>query len=302
MKRGLGYILAFVFILTLLACSNNKMDDEGLTDKEKLELLDAKIEKHPKDASLYASRAMLLMNLGRTLEATADIEKAVSIEPRNVEYHLRQADVYFARGDVEKSYKALSEAEQLAPENMEVQLKMGEVTFYSRDYDRSLKCLSKVTEKEPDNRTALFMTGFIYKEKGDTLSAVQLLRRVCDLYPDYSPAFEELGVLYASHNNPLAEEYLGTVIQMDSTNTNALYALAMYHQDRGEMDAAENLYQRIVGINPRSADSWHNLGYIEMTYYHDYKRAIELFDSALTIDPYMESALHNQQVAREAMK
>lgn len=299
MRRGTGYILAFVFTLCLWACGNNQAEEESLTDKEKLELLDAKIERHPKDASLYAGRALVLMNLGRLQEATADMEKAVTLEPEKVEYRLRQADVFFARGDVEKSYKALSEAERLDPENLEVQLKMGEVTFYSRDYNRSLKCLSKVTAKEPDNRTALFMKGFIYKEKGDTLSAVQLLRKVCDLYPDYAPAFEELGVLYASHNDPLAEEYLGTVLRMDSLNTNALYALAMYHQERGEMDEAENLYHRILEINPRSADSWHNLGYIEMTYYHDYTKAVEYFDSALTIEPDMESAHLNRLLAME---
>ena len=244
----------------------------------------------------------MLFNLGRQKEALIDINKAVELDGKNVDYRLRQADLYFAGGDVENSYKALTEAEKLSPESNEVQLKMGEVTFYSRDYDRSLRCLTNVTEREPDNQTALFMKGFIYKEKGDTASAVTLLRRVCDLYPDYEPAFEELGILYSSVNNPLAAEYLSTAIRLQPNNTNALYALAMYHQDNKQMDEAEALYRKILDINENSADAWHNLGYIELTYYSDYERAIEYFDRALAVDPDHTAARLNRDLAIESAK
>ncbi|MBR4738972.1 MAG: tetratricopeptide repeat protein [Bacteroidales bacterium] len=295
-------LLTALLALALVGCKQGSTDFDNLTDSEKLEILDIRLERHPKDAEALADRATVLFNLGRTNEALADINKAVSLAPDKVDYRLQQADLYFASGNVENSYKALAEAERLDPESNEVQLKMGEVTFYSRDYDRSLKCLTNVTEREPDNRTALFMKGFIYKEMGDTASAVTLFRRVCDLYPDYAPAFEELGVLYATRNNPLALEYLQTAIRIDPNNTNTRYALAMYHQENGDMEQAEALYRNILDLNPNSADAWHNLGYIELTHYHDYERAAAYFDSALAINPQMENANANKSLAQEAMK
>ncbi len=301
MKRTTVLLLLCV-TLALGGCRRQAADFDTLTDKEKLEVLDFEVERHPKDADVHARRAEVLLNLGRVKEAIVDIDKAVSLEPKKVDYRLRQADAYFANGDVENSYKALSEAEHLAPESVEVQLKMGEITFYSRDYDRSMKNLSNVTAKEPNNRTALFMKGFIYKEKGDTANAVTLLQRVCDLYPDYASAFEELGVLYASRSNPMAVEYLNTAITLEPSNTNALYALAMYYQERGEMEPAESLYHRMLDINEHSADAWHNLGYIEMTHYQDYGRAVEYFDKALEADPDMQAAIINRQLAIEMQK
>ena len=299
MKKTAIYLLVVLMTILIAACKQHPTDIEGLSDAEKLEALDFRIEKQPKDHQSLYERSQVLFNLGRTKEAQNDINRAADLQPDNLEYRMRQADIYFANGDVENSYKTLSEAEKISPESKEVQLKMGEVMFYSRDYDRALTCLTKVTEKEPDNQTALFMKGFIYKEKGDTASAVTLFRRVCDMYPDYEPAFEELGVLFAIHNNPLASEYLSTALQLQPNNTNALYALAMYYQQNEEMDKAEDLYRRILDINENSADAWHNLGYIEMSHYMDFARAIEYFDKALAADPSHEAAAQNRKLAYE---
>lgn len=301
MKHYYKYIFLLVALVTLAACKSGKADGD-LSDSEKLELLDIKLEKSPRDAALLADRARVLINLGRTNDAIYDANNAVRLEPKKVEYRMLLADAYFANGNADESYKALTEAERMAPDNTEVQLKMGEITFYSRDYDRSLLCLTHVTEKDPNNRTALFMKGFIYKERGDTAEAVTLLRKVCNLYPDYEPAFEELGVLYANRKNPLAAEYLTTALLLEPNNTNAMYALAMYHQERQEMDEAEALYRRMLDVNSHSADAWHNLGYIELTFYHDYGRALSFFDSALASDPSHEAAAINRKLAEEMLK
>lgn len=270
-----------------------------MSDSEKLELLDLKLEKNPKDARALSERAELLLALHRTDEAAIDIDKAVEYSPNKLEYRLLQADIYFAKGNIEKSYNALTEAERLEPENKDVQLKMGEIMFYSRDYDRALTNLSKVTAAEPDNRTALFMKGFIYKEKGDTANAVGLLQKVCDLYPDYEPAFEELGIIYANRLNPLALEYLGTALRLEPTNTNVLYALAMFNQERKEMEEAEKYYRLLLDVNEKSADAWHNLGYIELFFYRDYERAIEYMTKAIECDAGYTAAWVNRGCAYE---
>ena len=301
MKNGLTYLTVALLALAAVGCKHGNADYEQLTDSEKLEALDLRIERQPKDDALLAERAAVLFNLGRTNEALSDINKAVELKPDKVVYRLRQADYYFAGGDVEKSYKALSEAEKLSPTSLEVQLKMGEVMFYSRDYERALRCLTNVTEREPDNRSALLMKGFVYKEMGDTVSAVMQLRKVCDLYPDDEAAFEELGVLYSEAGNPLALEYLGTAHRLEPNNTNVLYAMAMFHQSQGDMDEAESLYRQLLTLNPHSADAWHNLGFIELTWYHDYGRAVTYFDSALASDPGHAAARANRDLAEEMM-
>lgn len=302
MKHSLIYAFFVASALSILfgSCKTHEIE-EDMTDSVKLELLDINLEKHPNDPKLLAARAQVLFNLHRTKEANYDINRAVELDPDNTGYLLLQADITFANGDVQGSYKALENAEKIDPKAKDIQLKMGEIMFYNRDYDRSLKCLSNVTAQDPNNRTALFMKGFIYKEKGDTANAIQLLHRVCDKFPDYAPAFEELGILYASVGNPLALEYLSTTLQLEPSNTHAMYALAMFHQDHEQMEQAEEIYRRILDINENSADAWHNLGWIELTYYRDYQRAIEYFDKALAADPSHQGAITNRQLAQQAL-
>lgn len=298
MKRSLIYISTLLTIATLIGCKTKDHHVE-LTEAQKLEVLDMKLQKHPDDDQLLAERSLTLLNLGRTKEALFDINRAVSLKPKEVKYRIQQADACLANGDIDDSYNALTEAERLEPDNMEVQLKMGEITYYAGDFDRSLKSLSRVTEQEPDNRTALFMKSFIYKEKGDTASAVTLLRKVCDLYPDYAPAFEELGILYSARGNSMAVEYLTTAMRLEPNNTNAIYALAMFYQEKQEYDNAETLYRQMLDINPNSADAWHNLGYMELFYYRDYPRAIEYMTRALAADPNDLNSLVDRGCAYE---
>ena len=301
MKHTLILTIAALLAIGAVGCQQRKAEEE-LTDAEKLELLDLKLERSPKDATLLAKRAKVLLDLGRTQEAMFDIGKAVSIDPDNVDYLLLQADIYFANRETDKCLQTLNHAEELAPDSKEVQLKLGELTFYRNDYDRAMRHLSNVTAKEPDNRTALFMKGFIYLEKGDTAEAVTLFRRVCDIYPDYELAFEELGVLYAERKNPMAVEYLTTAAKLEPSNTNVLYNLGNYYQDIEEYATAEQYYHQLLDINPASADAWHNLGYIELFVYSDIDQAIEFFDKALEADPTHEASQTNRELAMQIKK
>lgn len=298
MKNIYTYCLLALLPLLTAACGQREVTDD-MADSVKLQLLDINIERDPDNPELLAARARVLLNLHRTQEASFDITRALQNDPKNLDYLLLKSDIFFASGNIEESYRTLEEAERMAPDNREVQLKLGEITFYSRDYDRSLRYLTNVTERDGNNRTALFMKGFIYKEKGDTANAVQIFRRVCDKFPDFAPAYEQLGVLYASVNNPLAVEYLSTALNLEPSNTNTMYALALYYQDRKEMENAETLYHQILDINPASADAWHNLGYIELFFYRDYPRAIEYFTKALENNSEYIEAYANRGSAYE---
>lgn len=293
-------ILILPFLFTLVGCNSNTPTTE-MSNDEALKVLDVQISKHPKDAELLYDRAKILLEMNRVNDAIADLSRATSINNKEYKYFMLLGDAYFANGDVEHSYSSLQSALELEPESSETYLKLGEIAYYSRDYDRAMENLGKVTAKDPNNRTALFMKGFIYKETGDTSNAVTLLRKVCDLYPDYEPAFEELGILYSIRHNPMAVEYLSTANRLEPTNTNALYALAMYYQDGNKIDQAEEIYKRILDIDANHKLAWHNRGYIQLFTYGDYEEAIMYLTRAIQCDSTFIEAWTNRACAYELL-
>ena len=293
-------ILTLPFLFALVGCNSNTPTTE-MSNDDMLKVLDVKINKHPQDAELLYERAKIYLELNRVNDAIADLSRATSINNKEYKYFMLLGDAYFANGDVEHSYSSLQRALELKPESAEAFLKLGEIAYYSRDYDRAMEHLSKVTAKDPNNRTALFMKGFIYKETGDTSNAILLLRKVCDLYPDYEPAFEELGVLYSVHHNPMAVEYLNAAHQLEPTNTNALYALAMYYQEGNKIDQAEDIYKRILDIDDQHKLAWHNRGYIQLFTYGDYEEAVDYLTHAIQCDSTFAEAWVNRGCAYELM-
>ncbi len=293
-----------IFIIALLAgmmfgsCRDKRNFDE-LNNDEKLELLDAKIRQHPKDAALYYERGKVLIALEQVNDAIRDFLKAVELDDDEVEYYTALGDAYFRNGKVESSYNTLNKALELDDNNLDALSKMGEILFYSKDYDRAMETLSKVTAIDPNNRTAFMMKGFMYKEQGDTANAVHYFHKVIDLYPEFAPAYEELGVLYAQHHNVLGVEYLTTTLELEPNNINALYAMGMLYQELEEADKASEYFTKILEIDPHYAEAWFNRGYMELLLYQDFDNAVEFFGKAVECNSLYIEAHYNRGVAFE---
>lgn len=300
MKKRILFFLLFLPLL-IAGCGTKENTTDKMTDEEVLKVLDVKIHKHPKDADLLCDRARVYLRMGQTNAAIGDLTRAVSINEKESSYHKLLADAYFANGDMEHSYECLQRVLELDPKDDEAYLKLGEIAYYSKDYDRAMEHLSRVTAGDPNNRTALFMKGFIYEETGDTSSAVKLFHKVCELYPEYEAAFEHLGALYAARHNPMALEYLNTAHRLEPENTQVLYILAMYYQEKNVMDKAEQIYQQILDIDDNHKHAWHNRGYIQLFTYGDYPEAVRLFTRAIQCDSAFIEAWTNRGCAYELM-
>lgn len=291
MKNRILYItLLLAALLTVCACHNTKIDDT-MSNEDILKVLDIKIHRHPKDDALLYQRAQIYMEMHRTNEAISDLTRAISINPKEFDYHMLLGDAYLANGDPDHSYGSLENALALKPNSLEAQLKLGEIAYISKDFDRAMDHLGKVTAKDPNNRTALYMKASIYKETQDTSNAIILFRKVADLYPDFAPVFEELGILYAFHHDPIAFEYLNTAMRLDPNNTNILYNAAnIYQEDFNQVDKAEELYKQLLDIDANNKYAWHNRGYIQAFTYGDYPLAVDYFTKAIQCDSsYIEA-------------
>ena len=100
MKHRIAILSLLVPLLMALAGCNSSTPTQDMSNEEILNILDIKIQKHPKDDQLYYDRAKIYLELNRVNDAIADLTRATSINNKEFKYHMLLGDAYFANGDV----------------------------------------------------------------------------------------------------------------------------------------------------------------------------------------------------------
>lgn len=297
-------ILTVLFLTVLVISCGKKQSEKDfnkLSDKEKIDLLDAKIRKDPKNAELYYQRGKVFAHMENTKEALFNAQKAIELDKKQVKYYIFEADVLFSRGETTLAFNSLQEALKVDNKSTEAYLKIAELSLYMKDYTKSMDNIKQALTIDKLNPTAYFLRGYIMKETGDTARAVIDYKKAIELKSNYEKPFEELGLLYAAKGDGLAVEYLKSTININPKNTNAMYALALFYQDHGAMQEALDLYKRILKIKPADADAIHNVGYINYEYKHDYVTALDCFSKAIKADNSYIEAYYNRAKTYEKL-
>jgi tetratricopeptide (TPR) repeat protein len=209
--------------------------------------------------------------------------------------------VYFAQGKARNCTQAIEKALALDPKNVDADLKYAELKMYFKEYTKTFDYIDKALAIDKLNAKAYFMKGVAYKLTGDTVKAVSCFRTTIDQDPDYYHAYMELGLLYSLKNNSLAVDYFENALKLNPKSTEARYGLGMFYQGNGELKEAITEYDSIIHIDPKYKMAHFNIGYIQLVYLKDYKKAIEYFTDAISCDPKYAEAYYNRGYSYELM-
>ena len=299
--RNLKKLFLFLTIGLFFACGGkeDKVKFEEMSESEKISYLNAKIRKEPNNADLFFKRSETLFKKGELTEAYSDIEKAILIDKKKVEYHVLKADILFTQGDTDLAFSALQTAKEVDGKYIEAYLKSAELSLYLKDYEKTMFDVKQAIILDKLNPTAYFLRGWALKEQGDTINAVKDYQKAKELKSDYEQAYEELGILYAQKGDALAIEYLNSTININPKNYSAMYILALFYQEHNAIAQALDTYQKLLEVKPDHADALHNVGYINLVEKQDYDIAIECFNSAIKVDTLFWQAYLSRAEAYE---
>ena len=299
--RNLKKLFLFLTIGLFFACGGkeDKVKFEEMSESEKISYLNAKIRKEPNNADLFFKRSETLFKKGELTEAYSDIEKAILIDKKKVEYHVLKADILFTQGDTDLAFFFFLTAKEVDGKYIEAYLKSAELSLYLKDYEKTMFDVKQAIILDKLNPTAYFLRGWALKEQGDTINAVKDYQKAIELKSDYEQAYEELGILYAQKGDALAIEYLNSTININPKNYSAMYILALFYQEHNAIAQALDTYQKLLEIKPDHADALHNVGYINLVEKQDYDIAIECFNSAIKVDTLFWQAYLSRAEAYE---
>ncbi|MEO6190659.1 MAG: tetratricopeptide repeat protein, partial [Saprospiraceae bacterium] len=157
----------------------------------------------------------------------------------------------------------------------------------------SKKHLNKAIEMHPQYFEAYNLLGnahFIAKEYKDAISKYEFILKNKlddkDAKSNLALCYRELGRFTGmNENNPkLAIEYLTKSIQLNQKDEEAISLLGVANGVLGNYDRALEVFNSILTINPKSADTYFNL-YLTYLNKGDKAKAEECLNKAKSIDP-----------------
>lgn len=294
-----------MFFLTLAACNQPKTSQSGqegkpLSDSLRIDSITQLIRENPRETELYSNRADIYLELGNLASAMNDLTIANRLDSLNPIYYIKLADFYLQLGKSETINSLLLKGNKLIPNNKEILYRLGNLYFYIQDYKKALTYLNQATELDPFYAQAFFTKGLVFIETGNIPKAITSLQIAVDREPDYYDAYMQLGLLFAAKSDSLAVAYYNNALRIIPDSYEALYAKAMFYQQTKKLDQAIATYQYLLNEVSNEFHYVHfNLGYIEMTYYGEYERAIAYYDSALIYNPIFPDALCNRAFCYE---
>ena len=200
--------------------------------------------------------ALTLAGSGKLDEATAELERALAIQP-NYEDARRQLGVVLARrGHVDAAVAEFQKAIALRPSGWANWSQMGLSLFQASRFRDAAAAFTKVTELQPDNFFGFQQLGAAYQNLGEYDLALRNYARAIAIRP-----------------NPQALSNIGAI-----------------HHLRREYSQAVDAYRRALDLRPNSHITWRNLGdsYTRLGLKRDamaaYQRAIAQAESELKID------------------
>jgi len=171
--------------------------DEAATELQKC------LDLNPNFDQAMAALARALLNLGRTDEAKAWLDKALKFNPQNYR-------AWYERGFIKsKTDKAaaiadMEKAVSIQPNFASLRRDLGMLQFQQQNYPEAAKHLAKAAELDVDEAPLYNFLGISLSRTGQLRKAIDSYRHALKLDPNLAEAHLNLGFAYQRSNSPQA--------------------------------------------------------------------------------------------------
>lgn len=235
--------------------------------------------------------------------AVAEFERALALDPVNVNVHNSLGVCHGLRGDYKRALRAFEAALDADPDEVTARYNVGLIHLLEGNTETALDHFQAAAQRGDDVFEIQFQTGKLLTELGRDDDAIDYLQKAIQLGPESGPAHRFLGAVHDRGGQP--EKALGLykkAIRLHPNDAESLSALGRIYAARGEnIDICITFCRQSVDIEPE--EGGYRLGLAEL--YRQAGRdaeALEQYRSAreLGIDCDPDIAELEQRMTRAA--
>lgn len=140
------------------------------------------------------------------------------------------AFVHVEKGDTEKAIQAVQDARSMDPKDVNLILTEANLQIKLENKEEFAKLMNEAVELDPDNPALFFNLGVISGEQGDVEKAKEYYNRAIELDPNYVDAYINLGSAMLEDDRELVEEMNKNLNNFDKYDEIKARQVALYKE------------------------------------------------------------------------
>lgn len=240
----------------------------------------------------FAKIGAIYEALGQKDKATANYEKALSINPEYTMLYPPLGLLYMDSGDIAKAEGYLQKADSAGLDTVETRFLHGLLHFKNNRNSEALAAFDRALELNSRSAEALYFRGQTLDRIGQSDQAIAAYKQTLEIAPTFGPASFDLGVNYynkGDYNN--AAVAYQNAIRIDQNNYQAHANLASTYRQLERYPEANAEYQ-IASNGIRTADLYNEWGYC-LGKTNEWDKSVEKLKIASELSP---NAVDNSNV------
>jgi len=172
-------------------------------------------------------------------------------------------DRFYQKGDINRAMAEFNRALELDPENMNVYNSLGVCYGVLGAYEKAAKLFQTATRLAPGELMSVYNTGLANLMIGDKEKALQSFLEAVEKDPEvFEPVFQAGHVHLESGNPKKARPFLEKAIALKPENATAHRYLGLCYLDLRKDEAAIVEFKKAIHRNPNDAQALSALGYL----------------------------------------
>ena len=206
------------------------------------------------DPRFFAYRAHLLLAVGRTDEAAADIQEALRLAPNDANALALQTIIAVVQGDKDRALEAAQRAVQAEPGSATARVALSYAQQALFDLEGARASLLKAVELDPRNALAWARLSEMWASFGRLDRALDAAQKAVALEPNLSRTQTVLGYAYLMRVNiGKAKEAFEKAIALDSADPLPRLGLGLARIREGSLHRGSREIEAAASLDPNNA-------------------------------------------------
>lgn len=236
-----------------------------------LQNLNAALENSKRDGSLYARRAVVLLQNGELEKALEDAEEAVRLTRNEPASLFVKAQVLRAMGKPEEALPLALSAERNSYQSSSLYVLLGELYLQRKEYEQAMGYIKKAQELSPADEFAYYYKGRVQEATGDSVNAVRNYKLALEQAPSFmQPQRELAAILIDKGDLAAAKPYLLKAMQKAPKDAKLWYNRGLLYRVEQKRDSAMLAFNNAVSINDTLSGAHYQLGIYHLALGNDF--------------------------------